>query len=113
MNEMVTITREEYQKLRDAAEELSDLRSYDRARADLASGDDELVPAEYVNRVLAGESALRVFRDLRGLTQLRLAGASGVNRVQIADIEAGRKTGSVETLKKLAHALGIAIDDLV
>jgi hypothetical protein len=31
--------------------------------------------------------------------------------VQIADIEAGTKTGSVETLKKLADALGVALDD--
>jgi mRNA interferase RelE/StbE len=38
---------------------------------------------------------------------------SGVNRVQIADIEAGRKSGSVETILKLADALGVAIDELV
>jgi mRNA interferase RelE/StbE len=38
---------------------------------------------------------------------------SGVNRVQIADIEAGRKSGSVETIRKLADALGVAMDDLV
>lgn len=35
-----------------------------------------------------------------------------MNRTQIADIEAGRKTGSVATLKKLAGALAVAIDDL-
>jgi transcriptional regulator with XRE-family HTH domain len=56
---------------------------------------------------------LRVWRDVRGLTQMALAEASGVNRVQIADIEAGRKTGSVATIGKLAEALGIGIDDLV
>jgi mRNA interferase RelE/StbE len=38
---------------------------------------------------------------------------SGVNRVQIADIEAGRKSGSVETIRKLADALEVAMDDLV
>ena len=32
---------------------------------------------------------------------------------QIADIEAGRKTGSIETVRKLADALNVAIDDLV
>ncbi|MCW1427684.1 helix-turn-helix transcriptional regulator [Novosphingobium sp. JCM 18896] len=113
MNEMVTITKAEYQRLREAAEELDDLRSYDRAKAALAAGDDELVPAEAVNRIIGGESPLRVFRDLRALTQQQLADASGVNRVQIADIEAGRKTGSVETVKKLAATLGVTLDDLV
>ena len=36
-----------------------------------------------------------------------------VNRVQIAEIEAGRKSGSLDTVKKLASALGVTIDDLV
>lgn len=113
MNEMVTITRAEYDRLRHAAEDLDDLRAYDRARAALAAGTDELVPAAYAKRLIDGESPLRIYRDLRGLTQTRLAEMSGVNRVQIADIEAGRKNGSVETIRKLAAALGVAVDDLV
>jgi mRNA interferase RelE/StbE len=36
-----------------------------------------------------------------------------VNRVQIVNIEAGRKTGLVATLRKLASTLQIEIDDLV
>ncbi len=44
---------------------------------------------------------------------MALAKASGVNRVQIADIEAGRGKGSVETLRKLAEALRVTIDDLI
>ncbi len=56
---------------------------------------------------------MRVWRGYRGLTQSALAASSGVNRVQIANIEAGARTGSVETLKRLAGALGLAVDDLV
>lgn len=113
MNEMVTITRTEYDRLRGAAEDLADLRAYDRAMAALAAGYDEHVPADFARRLIDGESPLRVYRDLRRLTQNQLAEKSGVNRVQIADIEAGRKTGSVETVKKLADALDIMIDDLI
>jgi hypothetical protein len=46
-----------------------------------------------------------------GLTQSGPARASGVHRVVVADIEAGRGGGSVRSLKALAGALGI--DDLV
>ena len=113
MNEMVRITREEYDRLLADAETLADLRAYDRAMDAIASGDDELIPAEYARRLLDGESAVRVYRDLRGLTQAGLADASGVNRVQIADIEAKRGRGSIDTLRKLADALNVAIDDLV
>lgn len=109
MGEMVTITREEYSRLLEAAEDLADSEAYDRARRDPG----EAIPAEHVRRMVDGESPLRVFRDLRGLTQMQLAERAGVNRVQIAEIEAGRKTGSVQTLRKLGEALGVAIDDLV
>ncbi|MDP3861700.1 MAG: helix-turn-helix transcriptional regulator [Phaeovulum sp.] len=112
MNEMVTIPREEYDRLRAAAEDLADLQAYDRAKAVLAAGEDELIPAEYANRLLNGESALRVYRHLRGLTQVALAEKAGVNRVTVAEIETGRKQGSVATLRALADALELSLDDL-
>jgi DNA-binding XRE family transcriptional regulator len=113
MSDTIVIERAEYERLCEAAEELAELRAYDGALADLASGDDEAIPAEYAHRLIAGESPVRVYREFRALTQAQLSEASGVNRVQIAEIEAGRKTGSVETVKKLAAALGVTLDDLV
>ncbi|MGY9045719.1 XRE family transcriptional regulator [Puniceibacterium antarcticum] len=112
MNEMVTIPREEYDRLRTAAEDLVDLQAYDRAKAGLATGEDELIPAQHVNRLLNGESPMRVYRDLRGLTQAALAEKAGVNRVTVAEIETGRKQGSVATLRALADSLGVTLDDL-
>lgn len=112
MNEMVTIPREEYDRLQAAAEDLADLQSYDRAKAALAAGEEELVPADYVKRLLNGESPLRVYRDFRGLTQAALGAKAGVNRVTVTEIETGRKQGSVTTLRALATALDVALDDL-
>src|SRR3546814_17855611 len=68
---MVTIPRDEYDRLREAAEDLVDLRAYDRAKADLASGRDELVPSDYADRILEGESPLRVWRDQIGRASCR------------------------------------------
>lgn len=113
MNEMVTIPREEYERLRAAAEDLADLQSHDRAKAALAAGAEELIPAVYANRLLDGESPLRVYRDLRGLTQATLAERAGVNRVTVAEIETGRKHGSVASLRALADALDVTMDDLM
>lgn len=112
MNEMVTIPREEYDRLRAAAEDLADLQTYDRAKSALAAREDELIPADYVIRLLSGESPLRVYRDLRSLTQAALAEKAGVNRVTVAEIETGRKQGSVATLRALADALDVSLDDL-
>lgn len=113
MSELVMIPRDEYDLLRAAAADLADLRAHDGARAALASGADELVPAEFANRLLDGENPLRVYRDLRGMTQAALALRAGVNRVSVAEIETGRKQGSVATLRLLADALGVSVDDLL
>ena len=113
MTDTVTIPRTEYERLLSIAEDAADIVAYDRAASRLASGQDELVPAQYANRLIDGECPLRVYRELRGLTQVALSEASGVNRVQIADIEAARKSGSIETVKKLANALGVSVDDLI
>lgn len=54
-------------RLRAAAEDLADLQAYDRAAAGLKSGQDELIPADCANRLLSGENALCVYRDLPNL----------------------------------------------
>jgi mRNA interferase RelE/StbE len=46
------------------------------------------------------------------LTQAALAAKAGVNRVMVTEIETGRKQGSVTTLRSLANALNVALDDL-
>ena len=113
MTETVTITRAEYDCLLEAAEDLADIETYHRIKAAIASGEEELIPSALVDRMIAGESPLRVYREYRQLTQAALATASGVNRVQIADIEARRKSGSIETIRRLAEALKVTMEDLV
>lgn len=113
MNPTVTIPQAEYHALLAAAEQLSDITAFDRATAALAAGEDEAIPAAFANRLIAGESPLLVFRELRGLTQAVLAARAGVGRVSIAEIETGRKQGSIGTMKRLAETLNIAVDDLI
>ena len=60
MNEMITILREEYDRLRAAAEDPADLQAYDQAKSSLSAGEEELIPADYVSRLLNGDSPLRV-----------------------------------------------------
>ncbi len=113
MDDTVTIPRAEYERLRAADDELSDFRAALAVEARIAAGTEELVPAQVADRLIDGEAALRVWRAHRGLSQSALARASGVSRVQIVDIEAGRNTGSVRTLRRLAETLEIAVDDLI
>ena len=113
MNETVTISKAEYDRLCALEEELADMQAALTVEARIASGEEELIPAAVVDRLLDGEPPLRVWREFRDLTQAALARASGVNRVQIVEIEASRSSGSIHTLCKLADTLGVAIDDLI
>jgi len=110
--EFAVLPMDRLKKLMDDAEMLADVRAYDAAKARLGRGEDELIPLEMTERRLAGESAVKLWREHRGMTQEALARASGVSRPMIAAIEAGHKRGGVATLKKLAAALRIDLDDL-
>jgi DNA-binding XRE family transcriptional regulator len=110
---MAVIPLDEYERLVAAAEDLSDVRAYDDAKRRLESGEDELVPAEVVHRILDGENALRVWREYRGLTVKQLADRSGVSAPFVSQIENGQREGSVETMRKIADVLQISLDELV
>ena len=113
MSETVTISRAEYERLCALEDDFEDLHAISAIEERIAAGTDELVPARVADRLIDGGSPLRVWREHRGFSQSTLARASGVNRVQIVEIESGRNTGSVRTLRRLADALGISVDDLV
>lgn len=112
MNEMVTIPKDEYLRLKAIEEDMADLNSAADILARIKAGTEELIPSTVVDRLLSGDAPLMVWREHRGLSQAELARQSGVNRIQIIDIEAGRKTGSASTLKKLATTLQVDMDDL-
>ena len=70
-------------------------------------------PAEIRQRIVDGESPVRVFRDYREMSQAALAKKSGISKTMISHIESGRKQGSTKTLVKIAKALGMDMNDLV
>ena len=51
-------------------------------------------------------------RKSKGLSQERLAALSGVHRVTIARLETGKTVPKLPTLKRLAVALGVTLDEL-
>jgi DNA-binding XRE family transcriptional regulator len=111
-DQMAVIPLTEYERLVEAAEDLADVRAYDEVTRRLASGEEELVPAELVNRILDGENTLRVWREYRGLTVKQLAERAGVSAPFVSQIETGQREGSVDTMRKLAEVLKISLDDL-
>ncbi len=110
--QFAVIPVDELQKLIADAEMLADVKAYDAAKVRLDLGEDEVVPFEITERRVAGESTVRIWREHRGLTQEKLAKTSRVSRGMIAAIEAGHKTGGIATLRRLAAALKVSLDNL-
>lgn len=110
---MVVLAEAEYDRLLDIAKEAEDIASVRQFERKLASGEEELVPAAFANRILAGENPVAVWREFRAMSARGLADAAGLSQPYLSQIESGKRDGSVDTLKKIAAALGVTIDDLV
>jgi DNA-binding XRE family transcriptional regulator len=111
-DKMAVIPLVDYERLVAAAEEAADVRAYDDAKRRLASGEDEMIPAQIANRILDGENKVRVWREYRGLTVKALADAAGITPAYLSQIETGVREGAVQTFKKIAAALAVEIDDI-
>ena len=106
---LVVLPLAEYEALLDSA----DITAANKVMADVQGGRDEFVPEGIVDRLLSGENHIRVWREYRGLTAAELAARAKIRAAYLSELEAGKKAGGRETLRKLATALGLDIDDLV
>ncbi len=73
------------------------------AAADMTNGQEDIA--------IDGEKLGARLRELRlaaGLTQAELARRTGIHRPNIARVEAGRHTPSLETLARIANAIGVS-----
>jgi len=117
--ELVVIPLADYEELqRRAGEEDVEEEEWIRdvvaeSDAAIARGDEVLLPLEVWRSIDGGDSAVRVLRKHRRLTQADLATKAGITQAFLSEIERGRKVGTTETLKALAKALAVPLSVLV
>ncbi len=110
--EMVVLTRAEYDALLASAEDAADIALARAAAAESAGA--PVMPAELALAAANGEiHPLAAWRKAVGLSQAELAERAGVRAATISDIENGRLDPRLSTLRALAEALGLEIDDIV
>lgn len=105
----VLVPERAFRKMKADSEDLADIRAFDEAVAT----PQEFIPASMVERMLKGESPVRVYREYRGFTQEVLADKAGISKPFLSQIENGARSPSLATAKKLAKALNLDVDDLV
>ena len=97
-------------RVREMVQDAEDAASYTEA---VAQDDGFRVPLSVVEAKLGGASPLRAWREHRELSLQALAGAAGVSKPYVSQIESGKRTGTAATLKKLATALNVPADVLM
>ena len=110
---LVVMPEEEYERLLDVADEAAAIAAVQRFEKRLAAGEEELLPSEFVDRILEGENKILAWREYRGLSAKALAEAAGITQAYLSQIETGKRDGTIGTMKKIADALKVTIDDLV
>ena len=110
---LVVMPEEEYERLLDAADESAAVAAVERFERRLGAGEEELLPSEFVDRILDGENKILAWREYRGLSAKALAETAGITQAYLSQIESGKRDGTVGTMKRIAEALKVTIDDLV
>lgn len=96
----------------DDYEDLIDTISAERIMARVRAG-EETWPAELVYELFETDSRIRTYRNYRKMSVSDLAAAAGISQPYLSEIESGKKTGSVDVLKRIAAALKVDLDDIV
>ena len=109
---MAVLPVEDYARLVDIVEDKADAAAAEAAERRRVEG-EEYLPAEMVDRILIGESALRVWRKYRGMTLDQLAAATGSRKSTLSEIENGKAQGKPALWRSLADALRVSTDDIL
>lgn len=99
------------ERLAERVEDLEDALAAQATRA--TAKPEDALSADLVNRLIAGESPVRIWREHRGLTLTALAERAEVPQGYLSEIEHRKKPGSLRAMRALARALDLDLDDLV
>jgi DNA-binding XRE family transcriptional regulator len=112
-DEIVILSRDEYDRLIAADEDRKDAKTARRIIEQIASGEETVLSEAELDEFMKAKTPLSFWRKKRRMTQADLAKAADIAQGFISEIESGQKPGTPATLKKIAQALNIKIDDLI
>jgi DNA-binding XRE family transcriptional regulator len=110
--ELVVLPRRDYDAILarlgdDAAEDRMTVRLLAETRESTA------LPAELWDEIETATSPIGPLRKWRNMTQAALAEATGLSQGYLSELEHGKKTGDVATLRTIAGVLGVTLEDIL
>ncbi len=109
--ELVVLSRRDYDVMR---ARLGDEEAEDRMTARIVAETRGQIafPISVWEEIEDSASPIGPIRKWRKLTQEQLAEAAGISQGYLSEIESGKKVGDVGTLRAIAAALGVSLDDI-
>ena len=111
--EIVILSAAKYDRLLELAEDMRDIAVAEKDLSDFEAGRGEALTASEMRELLEAATPLVFWRKRRRLTQSALAGVAGISQAYVGQIEQGKRVGDVRLYRRLAGALGVAIEDLL
>lgn len=108
--EWAVIPYDEYISLIEKAEMLDDINDFDRFQTALTKAEEQLFPADVVDKFLADQNPIKVIREFREITQFELAKKIGISIPYLSQLETNKRQGSIKVLSEIAKALGVSLD---
>lgn len=93
-------------------EELLDIAGHSAAMADYREGRDEALTTEEMRELLKARTPLAFWRRRRMITQAALADLAETTQPHIADLESGKRRGSLDVMARIARALNVPLESL-
>lgn len=109
---MAVLPRADYERLVEANEDRADVAAAANAEERRRQG-EQYLPASMLDRILEGESSLKIWRQHKGLTAASLAEQAGIAQSTISKLELGQRHGRPEVWRALATALGVTPTDIM
>jgi len=109
---LVVIPEALYQRMLDALDDHEDSEAALEFEASVRQGKEEPLPTPFADWIIEGQNKIKVWRRYRGITARVLAKRANLSASYLSQIEKGERDGSFDTIKKIAAALNIGVDDL-
>lgn len=114
-NETVTLRRADWERLVEDQHDLASAARYDAMVRDIDLAEVKRLSYsdKEVAQMLDGTLPITIWRNRMGMTQRALAEAAGISPSYLAEIETGKKPGSVAALAAIAKVFRLPMEHLV
>jgi DNA-binding XRE family transcriptional regulator len=93
-------------------EELMDTVNHASAMAEYRAGRSEALDSAQMRELVKAATPLAFWRRRRGVTQAELASDAGTTQPHIADLESGKRRGSLDVMARIARSLKVPLESL-